>query len=96
MEKIVSLAGELDGVVAQSGWGKILDHAAERINVEIAKARRIPDDPIQQQNIVVRWDAMATLLDEIQDFVERNRKERDRILEMRREEEYGKSASYTN
>ena len=83
----LALAEEFDKLVTLSGWAKVVEHLAERVNREITEATENPMKPRTQTLHVIRWNAQRELLDEALNFVNSTRKQRDEILAIKREEE---------
>lgn len=84
----IALAEQLDKLVSQPGWEKVLEHAAERVNRTISEAATTDvTNPYHQTIHVIRWNAQRELLDEVLNFVQSTRKQRDEIQSLKREEE---------
>lgn len=77
--RIVELAAKFDKLQLD-GYYEILDHITEKVNAELAKARHLPFQCQEQLLHVVRWCAMAEILDEQQHFVANIMKQRDEIV----------------
>ena len=84
--RIISKAGEYDILENSSGWAKVLEYMLTMVNQEIAFATADPMYPKRATLHVIRWNAMRELLDGAISEIKDTRKERDRILEERRED----------
>lgn len=73
--------------MAEPGYDLLIDLIVNRVNDEILEATKHEEEPEKQRIHVIRWNAMRTLVDDIQNDISQTRQERDRILSMRREEE---------
>lgn len=95
-QKCIVLAERLDKVVAQPGWENILEHMAERVNRTISEAATTDvTNPYHQTIHVIRWNAQRELLDEVLNFVQATRKQRDEIQSLKREEEEYVNSTYS-
>lgn len=87
-ERVISEAKSFDQLITTPGWDKIVERMAKKVNDEITEAVAIgPNYPRMKANRVTRWDAMRSLLDDVLNHIKETRGERDRLLEMKREEE---------
>lgn len=79
--KIREKADRYDKLVSELGFSEFLKIMVDKINYEIAEARKKPLKPEEQRVHVIRWDAMQELLDAAQNDISDTRKERDRLKE---------------
>jgi len=86
-DRIVAKANAYDLLDGSQGWADLLELMLTTVNREIAEATADAMNPEKQRIHVIRWNAMRELLDNTLSEIKDVRKERDRILEYRREEE---------
>lgn len=86
-DRIVEKAAGYDLLEGSSGWADLLEIMLTTVNHEIAEATADSMNPEKQRIHVIRWNAMRELLDNTLSEIKDARKERDRIMEYRREED---------
>ena len=86
-DRIILKAKDYDALEPSSGWGHLLEYMLAVVNQEIAEATADSMNPEKQRLHVIRWNAMRELLDGTLSEIKDTRRERDRIMEYRREDE---------
>jgi len=86
-DAIIAKAVGYDLIEQSQGWADLLETMLTTVNSEIAQATKNPLEPEAQRIHIIRWNAMRELLDNTLSEIKDTRKERDRIMEQRREEE---------
>jgi hypothetical protein len=86
-EEVIRKANKYDTVELSEGWVDVVQFMLTLVNREIAEATEAPMEPEKQRLHVLRWNAMREIVDSTLSEIADTRKERDRIIELRREEE---------
>jgi len=93
----VETASNFDRLLAEPGWGLVLELMLNKVNSTIVGATTPPENgetvlenALAKTIQVTRWDAQREMLDAVQGHIKMIRDERDRIVEERRFVEAGR------